>query len=144
MSSQLLGIGGRFDDELADLEDECFDFFSACGEASSGDGELDAGGLAVFGFFLAGEGSGDEERDAGAGPLDGFFFFFFGAGDAAGDSRFSASLDEGTRSTSSSSSGGGARAVRLASRRARSPAAWVCAWSTYRQEGRERKWRGRE
>ena len=30
--------------------DECFDFFSACGEAGSGDGELDAGGLAFFGF----------------------------------------------------------------------------------------------
>ena len=59
-------------------------------------------------FFLAGEGSGDEERDAGDGPLDSFFFFF-GTGEAAGDSRSSASLAEGTRSTSSASSGGGAR-----------------------------------
>ena len=51
------------------MEDECFDFFGACGEAGSGDGELDAGGLAFFSFLLAGEGSGDEERDAGAGPF---------------------------------------------------------------------------
>ena len=87
------------------------DVFAAVGEAASGEDEPAAGGLTCFDFFLGGGGSGEEERDAESEPLDGFLcFFFFGAGDGAGESESSAPLGEGIRSTSSSSSEGGARA----------------------------------
>ena len=102
------------------------------------------GRLGLLRLFLAGEGSGDEERDAGAGSLDGFFFFF-GAGDAAGDSRSSASLAEGTQSTSSSSSGGVARggAPDFSAREASSRVCLHLGGVTPGRGG-ERKWRGRE
>ena len=96
-SSYSSGIGGWFADELADLEDECFDVFDACGEAGSGEVEPAAADLTGFIFFLGGKGSGDEERDAESEPLDGFLCgFFFGAGEAAGESESSAPLAEGT------------------------------------------------